>query len=359
MSENKEGKDALQIYEPVRALQTAVEARGTWEDFEALKKALLNTNDYQRIGNTAFIKRSGFRKIAVAFGLSDTILEQEKFIREDDSFYWRIMVQVIAPNGRVNTGVGICDSKERRFAHVEHDVYATAHTRAKSRAISDMVAGGAVSAEEMGGGPKYAESVQQVEKPKARVGDPPRKAPPKTGTQKPKPVKTQVSLGAGKVTVKTVAYNLHAAGIEAGEELVGEPREEGGVIVVEAMRELVDEDHYKVFGVLEPLGAVWREVGHFGQWQIPREGEASSDSGRKQVDANQEPANISRYDRVAVQDLLLNSGVPSDMIQVEQDDEAGICTIRNVKNNYDTVNPIVVPHGFTWVRGGRRWEREI
>ena len=32
---------------------------------------------------------------------------------------------------------------------MEHDVYATAHTRAKNRAISDLVGGGEVSAEEM------------------------------------------------------------------------------------------------------------------------------------------------------------------------------------------------------------------
>lgn len=139
----------VSIYTPVSPLQTADEARAAWDQFEALKSSLLKPNDYQKIGDKAFIKRSGFRKIALAFGISDVITEEERVDREDGSFYWRIKVVATAPNGRVNTGVGICDSAERKFSHVEHDVYATAHTRAKSRAISDMVAGGVVSAEEM------------------------------------------------------------------------------------------------------------------------------------------------------------------------------------------------------------------
>ncbi len=54
-----------------------------------------------------------------------------------------------APNGRQTEGVAICTSTEKKFAHPEHDVYTTCHTRAKNRAISDMIAAGEVSAEEM------------------------------------------------------------------------------------------------------------------------------------------------------------------------------------------------------------------
>jgi hypothetical protein len=125
------------------------QAAQAWNVFLELKKKLLSSSDYQRIGDTKFIRKSGFRKLSVVFNLSDEIVEQEKVEREDGSFYWRIVTKAIAPNGRTSTGVGICDSKERNFAHLEHDVYSTAHTRAKNRAISDMVAGGVVSAEEM------------------------------------------------------------------------------------------------------------------------------------------------------------------------------------------------------------------
>jgi hypothetical protein len=152
-------------------LATPEEARKGWAAFEALKAALLTGDDYQQIAGKAFIKRSGFRKIAVYFGLSDRILEQQRVDREDKSFTWRMVVEAKAPNGRVSIGVGICDSAEKKFAHLEHDVYATAHTRAKSRAISDMVAGGVVSAEEM-----EAESTDKREPPRKVEQEPPKGA---------------------------------------------------------------------------------------------------------------------------------------------------------------------------------------
>lgn len=140
----------------VEALVSPEEAEAQWKRFEALKQKLLFKEDYQEIAGKAFIKRSGFRKIAVFFGISDRIIQEERIDRPDKTFVWRIVVEAIAPNGRTSIGVGACDSKERKFAHEEHDVYATAHTRAKSRAISDMIAGGIVSAEEIEAEPQPA-----------------------------------------------------------------------------------------------------------------------------------------------------------------------------------------------------------
>jgi hypothetical protein len=134
---------------PVMPLVSPDKAAEQWKLFEALKAKLLNEEDYQTIVGKRYIKRSGFRKIAVYFGISDRILKEERTQRDDGSFFWKIEVEAYAPNGRSCVGVGACDSRERKFAHTEHDCYATAHTRAKSRAISDLVAGGAVSAEEV------------------------------------------------------------------------------------------------------------------------------------------------------------------------------------------------------------------
>jgi hypothetical protein len=152
MADNKNLPVSL---DPVKPLVSPEQAAEEWARFETLKSKLLTEEDYQSIAGKRFIKRSGFRKIAIYFGLSDRILEQERLDREDKSFSWRIVVEAEAPNGRTSTDVGACDSRERAFTHVEHDVYAIAHTRAKSRAISDMVAGGAVSAEEMEAEPDY------------------------------------------------------------------------------------------------------------------------------------------------------------------------------------------------------------
>ncbi len=147
MTEEKEQKSI--VLAPVMPRVTAEKAAEQWALFEALKSKLLSSEDYQSIAGKCYIKRSGFRKIAVYFGISDRILKEERADRTDGSFTWRITAEAIAPNGRSCVGVGACDSRERKFAHIEHDVYSIAHTRAKSRAISDLVAGGVVSAEEM------------------------------------------------------------------------------------------------------------------------------------------------------------------------------------------------------------------
>ena len=147
MTEEKEQKSI--VLAPVMPLVTAEKAAEQWALFEALKSKLLSSEDYQSIAGKCYIKRSGFRKIAVYFGISDRILKEVRADRADGSFTWHITAEAIAPNGRSCVGVGACDSRERKFAHTEHDVLSTAHTRAKSRAISDLVAGGVVSAEEM------------------------------------------------------------------------------------------------------------------------------------------------------------------------------------------------------------------
>lgn len=197
-AEVESGKGEVSPVSPVMPLVSPREAKEAWDKFEALKAQLLAKSDYQKIGSKQYIKRSGFRKIAVYFGLSDSILEQEYYEREDGSFYWRIVVKAEAPNGRQSIGVGICDSRERNFAHKEHDVYATAHTRAKSRAISDMVAGGVVSAEEMQTG---RPEVTQSQDPQLRASS-------------PKPVDATATT---QITRGEVIRNIKGVGVSQGD----------------------------------------------------------------------------------------------------------------------------------------------
>jgi hypothetical protein len=123
---------------------------------DSVKKELLAPTDYQHFRDKKtgqdrqFIKRSGWRQIAAAFNISDRIAHYERQDREDGSFVWRITVEAAFPNGRVCSGVGACDSREHpKSTQIEHDIYSIAHTRAKNRAISDLVSGGVLSAEEM------------------------------------------------------------------------------------------------------------------------------------------------------------------------------------------------------------------
>lgn len=137
----------------IRPIATPAEVLAAWQQFQDLKRSLLTREDYQEIQGQARIKKSGWRKIAAAFGISDQLLREER--REVEApphgryFVWEVTVRAIAPNGRYADAVGSCASNERRFAHADHDVRAVAHTRAKNRAIADLVGGGEVSAEEL------------------------------------------------------------------------------------------------------------------------------------------------------------------------------------------------------------------
>ena len=134
----------------VRPMVSAVQAKEVWDEFQALKLAIIEPSDMQNISGKSFVKKSGWRKLANAFNLSDEIIEEvREEINDVKEWIWTIKVRAIAPNGRSCVGVAKCASSEKSGARKEHDTYTTAHTRAKNRAISDLIAAGEVSAEEM------------------------------------------------------------------------------------------------------------------------------------------------------------------------------------------------------------------
>ena len=158
----------------IQPLQTVdVEAaKDFMNNYQELVEALLDKSDYQPIQTANGIKKSkkksAWRKLATAFNISDDILKEE--ITRDECnriINARFVVKATLPNGRYGMGSGACsiydkinkkDTKEptpfelrQRFTNAEHDVISTAHTRAKSRAISDLIGAGEVSAEELSG----------------------------------------------------------------------------------------------------------------------------------------------------------------------------------------------------------------
>lgn len=121
-------------------------------------RALLDETDWQSSGRDKFVKKSGWRKIATWFNLSVEPISEHVERGEDGSpLRARVWVRAIAPNGRAMAGDGACSVEESRFAKpggrgkLENDILGTATTRAKNRAISDLVGMGAVSAEEVDG----------------------------------------------------------------------------------------------------------------------------------------------------------------------------------------------------------------
>ena len=146
MSNIENDQSQLSIVKPSIRTQDAM---ADLRSFEELKSKLLTEKDYQVISGKNFIKKSGWRKLALVFNISDQIVDSSRTVRENGTFVWNFRVRATAPNGRFTEAVGACDSLERKFAHPEHDVYATGHTRSKSRAISDLIGAGEISAEEM------------------------------------------------------------------------------------------------------------------------------------------------------------------------------------------------------------------
>jgi hypothetical protein len=121
--------------------------------FHDLCIALLDESDYQSISGKRYKKKSAWRKLSAAFNVSDTVLKRNYTFTSDDERIVRaeVLVRATAPNGRSAEGLGIASVHERRFNNPEHDVPATAHTRAKNRAFADLFGLGEVSAEEITG----------------------------------------------------------------------------------------------------------------------------------------------------------------------------------------------------------------
>jgi len=158
-----------------------------YDKFEEIKNNLLDIGtDTTAIEGSQYINKSGWRKIATAFNVSVEIVEEEQWV-ESDVVKCRVRAVAEAPNGRTSSGVAMCASNESNHMKLlegsvpmedemrgwspddenvlevdgsfrrlrdpkavnEHNIYATAETRAKNRAISDMVGGGEVSAEEI------------------------------------------------------------------------------------------------------------------------------------------------------------------------------------------------------------------
>ena len=171
----------------VKPVDNIEEVVSVYEQFEEIKSKLLdNDDDITEMGSSYHINKSGWRKIATAFNLSvnTTSLMTRT---EDGVIKYIVQAQAVAPNGKKSLATGMCGSNESNFMRKlvdagagreraqqeadnpdnvllvdgwfrelkeprevnEHNVMATAETRARNRAISDLVGGGEVSAEEM------------------------------------------------------------------------------------------------------------------------------------------------------------------------------------------------------------------
>jgi hypothetical protein len=120
--------------------------------FQRLKSDLLDDEDVVMIGKKKYIKRSGWRKIALSFGISTKIVSVEKELLEKGEIRISVKAEAIAPNGRTCEEIASCSSSEVTKSNMDptlHNISTKAATRAINRCISDLVGGGEVSAEEV------------------------------------------------------------------------------------------------------------------------------------------------------------------------------------------------------------------
>lgn len=139
-----------------------------WKEYQSLKKELTEESDVQLIQGKEFLKKSYWRKIATAFNLSVEITDEKTETIGENNLVYHFTQKATAPNGRFAYGTGSCDRMEKGKINTIHNTRGTAETRAFNRAVSNLVGGGEVSAEEVSAEENtnlYQETPKKISKP--------------------------------------------------------------------------------------------------------------------------------------------------------------------------------------------------
>lgn len=136
------------------------DAQRAMDRYQELCAAVLTPGDW--IGapgeHGSFVKKSGFDKLSTFYGVSVELLGDTILERDEGGKLLRASARARAIDlrtGRHRDGGGACGRNEPRFASssgrqkIEHDLPATAETRATNRAIAALIGFGQVSAEEV------------------------------------------------------------------------------------------------------------------------------------------------------------------------------------------------------------------
>lgn len=156
------------LVRPIASVDSIVEA---FDKLQEIKRRVLVKDDFVNIGGKDVIRKSGLRKIKVAFGLDQKLLSEERReLNEEGEYEYTAYVVVTAPNGTFVEAKSSCSTIEpfgirqkestrklikdpNRPVKPEMIVFAVrgmAQTRAYNRAISDLIGGIDTSAEELG-----------------------------------------------------------------------------------------------------------------------------------------------------------------------------------------------------------------
>lgn len=148
------------IFTPVMDVKAATQG---FNDFQKLKMELLTESDIVVIMDKPHVKKSGWNKLALFFGVSTRTVKSEKTHNPDGSYEWTVIVEAYKKNKEglelfnvqrsaiVSSLEKEQTEKMRLSPRKSHDVFASSETRAEGRALAAFFGSGEVSAEEMEG----------------------------------------------------------------------------------------------------------------------------------------------------------------------------------------------------------------
>lgn len=153
MAVKKRNNEVMVVEQNSAAISTVNvdQALQEWEAYQKITEMMLDDSDYQNIQGKAFKKKSAWRKYARAFNITTEIIDKD-IVKSEKTGAVReasFVVRATLPTGRYADGWGNCSRQEGNKAHPNHDIPATAMTRATNRAIADLIGAGEVTAEEI------------------------------------------------------------------------------------------------------------------------------------------------------------------------------------------------------------------
>ena len=150
--------EKIQTPQIVRPLVSSEEALKAFNEYQLLKKKLRGEGDFVEFTDSKGQKKEAptkqwRTKLTRFFGISVEIVKEEVEYLQDGSFVYKVTARAIAPNGLYMEADGSCWSKTKEKAGMGKDIYhltrSHAITRAKNRAVLELVGFGEVSAEEI------------------------------------------------------------------------------------------------------------------------------------------------------------------------------------------------------------------
>jgi len=218
------------------------------KSFENFKSKVLTHRDFATIQGKTFVMKSGWAKYALVCMVSTEVRDERVEERNGNRIYHFTYRAIHQPSNRYADAVGSASEAERKeWNHPEHDIRTLAQTRACNRAISNLVGGGEISAEEM-------QTSTRIRQPRKEVNPRATRREPEKSTQ----------LQLGTVNVDVISYNLKS--IDIGEDNVSILDQDDG-FYVEPSKNLSDEDYDRIHSTLSDMGAEWIDDQRWVIWK--------------------------------------------------------------------------------------------